>query len=137
MNDLVPSMGSRIQRKPLVPGRSAQFLAENAVVRESRGDALSQKFLRPAVRHGHRRVVLLQLDVEIVAAEVFERDAARLMRSVYRQGKSRLRDRWKVRALDCKTHGLQMQIAKWKETVVPRPKQFAIVSVFNLQSFLS
>jgi hypothetical protein len=39
-----------------------------------------------AIRRRHRRVVALQLDVKIIAAKVFERDAARFSRSLDRQG---------------------------------------------------
>ena len=62
MNDLVPSIGSRIQRKPLVPGRSENSSPRMPSWGKRRGDPL-RSFFGPAIGGGDRRVVALQFDV--------------------------------------------------------------------------
>ena len=51
-----------------------QFLAQDGVVGKALGDAAAEVLFRPAVGHGHRRIVRLPLDFQVVAAEVFEGD---------------------------------------------------------------
>ena len=67
MNDFVPSMGSRIQRKPLVPLSLGQFFAEDTVVGKRYGDAATQVFFGPAIGCRYGRIVAFQLDIEILA----------------------------------------------------------------------
>ena len=67
-----------------------KLLAIDAVLGKRRGDALPQVFFRPAIGRRDRRVVALQLHIEVVAAEVFERNASRLACSRKGQVKSRL-----------------------------------------------
>jgi len=91
MNDFVPSIGSRIQRKPLVPRLLGQFFAQNAVVGKRGGDAAPQVLLGRAGRRRDGRIVTLQFHVEIVAAEVLQCDLAGLFRRLNCQGKTRFK----------------------------------------------
>ncbi len=78
MNDLVPSIGSRIQRKGLLPGRSGNSSPRMASSAKAAAMRSPQVLLGPAVGHRHRRVVALALDLQVVAAEVLQGDLARL-----------------------------------------------------------
>ena len=82
--DRVENPAEAARARPL-----GKLLAEDAVVGKRRGDALPQVLFRPAVGHGDRRVVALQLDVQVVAAEVFERDPAGLAGGLNGQSASR------------------------------------------------
>ena len=51
-----------------------KFFAQDGVVGKGRGDAAAEEFFRPAVGGGDRRIVALAFDLQVVAAEVFQRE---------------------------------------------------------------
>ena len=86
----MPSIGSRIQRRPVVPSVGRLLLAEHAVARERLRQPLAQEPLGVAVGGRHRRAVALALDLEVGGAEPAQRPLA---------GRAQQRDRGVERLL--------------------------------------
>ena len=89
MNDLVPSIGSRIQVKPLDAVGAAEFFAQDAVARKRRGDPLAQQLLGRAVGDRHGRGVALPLDRIVVLLKIPQRQPAGFFAGGQRRAASR------------------------------------------------
>jgi hypothetical protein len=61
-------------------GLLAELFAEDAVVRKGGGDFFAEQLFRAAIGDGHRRIVALDFDAQIVALKVCEREIAGLTR---------------------------------------------------------